>query len=115
MRALDAADLAENRQKENQNPMNGTLSKTELSHPRGSPQKLSSFCGKNQGNDPSFHRASTPKSQKIFGRFYSQTWYPKDREQKQKKPRPTAGLLLFQRGHRRALRHHRHDGLREYE
>jgi hypothetical protein len=47
--------------------------------------------------------------------FYTQTWYPKDREQKQKSLAKTAGLLLLQRGDRRALRHRRHDALREYE
>jgi hypothetical protein len=33
---------------------------------------------------PSFRTTSTPTYPKKFGRFYIQTWYPKDREQKQK-------------------------------
>jgi hypothetical protein len=57
-----------------------------------------------------------PKSAKIFGRFYSQTWYSKDREQKQNEASPKRrGFCFLEEGNRRALRHNRHDAIREHE
>jgi hypothetical protein len=52
-----------------QNPVNGELSKLKLSHPRGSPQKLSRGAPPNRSNDPTFQTTSTTIPSKIFGRF----------------------------------------------
>jgi hypothetical protein len=49
---------------------------TELSRPRG----------KIQSNNPTFHVTSTLIPSKIFGGFYSWTWYPDNRGQKGKFP-----------------------------
>jgi hypothetical protein len=42
------------------------------------PQKLSSLCGKNRSNDPTFHTTYNPTNPKIFGMFYIPAWYPED-------------------------------------
>src|ERR1700683_2928053 len=42
--------MTNNRANEDQNPVNGELSKPKLSHPRGSPQKLSSPATEHRSN-----------------------------------------------------------------
>src|ERR1700734_1718144 len=50
----------------------------------GKMEKLSRGKPQIQSNSPSFQTTSPPNRPKIFGRFYSQTWYPDNRKLKRK-------------------------------